>query len=205
MSYVQTFMNNINVLKPFYQKRGFTIETSLKTTLMPAVVISMVCGDFKVYCALGTNEITSESNFEQFKHVPTILHKFGRIVKQLNLPKDTNYRLHTTITDFQPMITFEIPTPGDKINVTIKFNPNTLSVYEIVCSTEIYEYTSYCDVQMNKTSPTLQISANDGSDFDITLRNNVFFDKDNKYTTKSAVRFIQNFKHALWQLIYYSN
>lgn len=109
---------------------------------MPAVVIDMACDDFKVYCALGTNEITSESNFEQFKQVPSILKKFKRIVKQLNLPKDTNYRLHTRPTDLQPMITFQVPTPRDKINVTVKFNPDTLSVYEIVCQADLYEYTS---------------------------------------------------------------
>lgn len=206
MNYVQTFIDNINALNPLYQKHGFTIETSLKTTFMPtAVVINIVCDDFNIYCALGTYEINSESNFEQFKQVPSILKKFKRIAKQLNLPKDTNYRLHTKPTDFQPIITFDVPTPGDKINVTIKVNPDTLSVYEIYCSTELYRDTSYCDVQMDKTSPILEISANYDSDFDITLRKNIFFGKDNKYTTKSAVRFIQNFKHTLSQLIYYSN
>ena len=201
MNYVQTFIDNINALSPLYQKHGLTIETSLQTL----VVAHIECDDFKMYCGFGAYEITSENNFEQFKQVPSILKKFKRIVKQLNLPKDTNYRFHTKPTDFQPMITFQVPTTSDKINATIKFNPDTLSVYEIVCQTDLYEYTSYCDVQMNKTSPILKISANYDSDFDITLRNNVFFNKDNKYTTKSAVRFIQNFKHTLSQLIYYSN
>ena len=205
MSYVHLFMNKIDKLKPLYQKHGFTLETSLKTTFRTLVVVHMECDDFKIDCGLGTYEITSESNFEQFKQVLSILKKFQRIVKQLNLPKDTNYRLHTRPTDFQPIITFEVPTPGDQINVTIKFNPDTLSVYEIVCSTELYEYTSYCDIQMDKTSPTLTISANDDSDFDITLRHNVFFGKDNKYSTKSVVHFIQNFKKTLSTLIYYSN
>lgn len=205
MSYVQTFMDNVNALNPLYQKHGFTIETSLKTTFTPIVVVHMECEDFKIDCGLGTKEITSESNFEQFKQILSILKKFQRIIKQLNLPKNTNYRLHTRPTDFQPIITFEVPTPGDKINVTIKFNPDTLSVYEIVCYVDLYEYTSYCNIQMDKTSPTLKISANDNSDFDITLHRNVFFGKDNKYTTKSAVRFIQNFKKTLSTLIYYSN
>ena len=205
MTTVQQYMNQINKLTSFYQKRGFTIEASLKTTFMPAVIVHVECKNLKVYCSLSTHEITSNSNVHQFKQIPVILNKFKRIVKQLNLPKDTNYHLHTKTTDFQPIITFEVPTPGDKINVTIKFNPDTLSVYEISCSTELYQDASYCDVQMNKTSPILEISANYDSDFDITLRNNVFFNKDNKYTTKSAVRFIQNFKHTLSQLIYYSN
>lgn len=205
MTTVQQYMNQINELSSFYQKRGFTIEASLKTTFMPAVIVRVECEDLKVYCAVGTHEITSDSNIEQFKQVPSILKKFKRIVKQLNLPEGTLYRLHTKPTDFQPIITFVVPTPGDKINVTIKFNPDTLSVYEIACSTELYQNTSYCDVQMNKTSPILEISANYESDFDITLRNNIFFGKDNKYTTKSAVCFIQNFKHTLSQLIYYSN
>lgn len=205
MTTVQQYMNQINELSSFYKKRGFTIEASLKTTFMPAVIVHVECEDLKVYCALGTHEITSDSNVHQFKQIPVILNKFQRIVKQLNLPEDTNYRLHTKPTDFQPMITFQVPTTSDKINVTIKFNPDTLSVYEIVCQADLYEYTSYCDIQMDKMSPTLAISANDNSDFDITLRNNVFFNKDNKYTTKSAVRFIQNFKHTLSQLIYYSN
>lgn len=205
MTTVQQYMNQINELSSFYKKRGFTIEASLKTTFMPAVIVHVECEDLKVYCALGTHKITSDSNVHQFKQIPVILNKFQRIVKQLNLPEDTNYRLHTKPTDFQPMITFQVPTTSDKINVTIKFNPDTLSVYEIVCQADLYEYTSYCDIQMDKMSPTLAISANDNSDFDITLRNNVFFNKDNKYTTKSAVRFIQNFKHTLSQLIYYSN
>lgn len=205
MSYVHLFMNKIDKLKPLYQKHGFTLETSIKSTFAPAVIVRIECDDLKVYCAIGTYEISSESNVEQFKQVPTILNKFKRIVKQLNLPKDTLYRFDTTTKDFQPTITFALPTPGDKINVTINFNPDTLSVYEIACETELYQYTSHCDVQIDKTSPTLTISANNDSDFDITLRNNIFFNKDNKYTTKSAVHFIQNFKHTLSQLIYYSN
>lgn len=205
MSSVQTFMDNINALNPLYKKHGFTIKTSLQTTFQTLVVARIECDDFKMYCGFGAYEITSESNFEQFKQVPSILKKFRRIVKQLNLPKDTNYRFHTKPTDFQPMITFQVPTTSDKINVTIKFNPDTLSVYEIVCQADLYEYTSYCDIQMDKMSPTLTISANDNSDFGITLRHNVFFGKDNKYTTKSAVRFIQNFKKTLSTLIYYSN
>lgn len=205
MSYVHLFMNKIDKLKPLYQKHGFTLETSIKSTFAPAVIVRIECDDLKVYCAIGTYEISSESNVEQFKQVPTILNKFKRIVKQLNLPKDTLYRFDTTTKDFQPTITFKVPTSTEPVQVIVKFHPDTLSVFAIECSTQLYQYTSECEVQMDKTAPTLIISANDESDFDITLRNNIFFNKDNKYTTKSAVRFIQNFKHTLSQLIYYSN